>query len=181
MSHVIYSPSLIQKAKLIQLLICDVDGVLSDGKLSFNNHQEESKSFNVKDGLGIKQLLDSDITVAIITGRQSNIVTHRAMELGIPYVYQNQPSKIMSYNLLLKKCSLEPCQVMHVGDDLPDLPLMKRSGLGVCVADAYPFLKEHADWITQNKGGNGAIREASDLILQAKGLLTPLYNRYLNE
>ena len=173
------NPDLKAKAEKIKLVICDVDGVLSNGKVYFGNEQEELKSFNIKDGLGIKQLLSNGIEVAIITGRESNIVARRAAELGINKVYQGKKDKIASYENILIELNLEPNQVAHVGDDLPDLPLMKRSGLGVCVADSHFFVKQHADWTTQSIGGKGAVRNVSDLILQAQGKLEKILNSYL--
>ena len=117
-----YSAELIEKAKKIKLLICDVDGVLSDGKVYFGNDGEELKNFNIKDGLGIKLMQRNGIEVAIITGRQSNIVDHRAAELGIKHVYQGRSDKRETYQEILKKLNLNTEQVAHIGDDLPDLP-----------------------------------------------------------
>ena len=179
--YLLDNPELKSKAEKIKLVICDVDGVLSNGKVYFGNEKEELKSFNIKDGLGIKQLLNNEIEVAIITGRESNIVSRRTKELGISKVYQGKKNKIASYEEILKALNLEPYQVAHVGDDLPDLPLMKRSGLGICVADAHFFVKQYADWSTQSIGGNGAVRNVSDLILESQGKLETLLNDYLNK
>ena len=125
-----YSDLLLSKARQIKLLICDVDGVLSNGKVYYTNQGEELKGFNIKDGLGIKQLLNNGIQVAIITGRKSAIVDKRALELGIPYIYQGKPDKQAAYQEIIQQLNITDKQVAHVGDDLPDLPLMLRSGLG---------------------------------------------------
>lgn len=169
----------IEKARKIKLLICDVDGVLSDGKITFSNNGDELKSFNTKDGQGIKLLQQSDIHVAIITGRQSNIVEHRAKELGIQFIFQGHSDKKAAYQSILNTLSLKPEQVAHVGDDLPDLPLMKMSGLGFSVNDAHFFVKQHADWVTTRNGGDGAVREIADFILKSQNKLDTILSSYL--
>ncbi len=176
-----YSERLLKKASQIKLVITDVDGVLSDGKVFYSNQGEELKNFNIKDGLGIKQLLDNNVQVAIITGRQSDIVERRAKELGITFIYQGKSNKIKSYLSIIEQMNINQSQVAHIGDDLPDLPLMQQSGLGICVADGHFFVQENADWITQNIGGNGAVREVSDLILQSQNKLQIIHNKYLNQ
>ncbi|AKE52679.1 3-deoxy-manno-octulosonate-8-phosphatase KdsC [Kangiella geojedonensis] len=173
-----YSQDLCRKAHEIKLLICDVDGVLSNGQVIIGNQGEELKTFNIKDGLGLKSLMKHNIQVAIITGRRSEIVEKRCRELGIKHCYQGQSDKIAAYEELCDHLSLEPRQVCHVGDDLPDLPLMRRSGLGVTVADGHWFVREKADWTTQNNGGFGAVREITDLILESKGLLEKIHQEY---
>jgi len=167
------------RAAQIKLLICDVDGVLSDGKVYFTNQGDELKNFNIKDGLGIKLLQKSGIKVAIITGRQSNIVEQRAKELGIDILYQGRSDKRAAFNEILTQENLTNEQVAHMGDDLPDLPLMKISGLGLCVSDAHEFVQQHADWIAQSAGGSGAVREAADMILRAQNKLDALLASYL--
>jgi len=174
-----YSDSLLSKARQIKLLICDVDGVLSNGKVYYTNQGEEFKSFNIKDGLGIKQLLNNDIQVAIITGRQSAIVEKRANELGIPFIYQGKTDKQAAYQEIVQQLKITDNQVAHVGDDLPDLPLMLRSGLGISVADGYYLVQQKADWVTQKVGGEGAVREISDLILTAQNKLEAVHRKYL--
>lgn len=174
-----YSAELIEKAKNIKLLICDVDGVLSDGKVYFGNDGEELKNFNIKDGLGIKLMQRNGIEVAIITGRQSNIVEHRATELGIKHVYQGRSDKRATYQEILEKLRLNAEQVAHIGDDLPDLPLMQMSGIGICVADGYAYVQENADWITEKRGGEGAVRDVADLFLFAQGKLEQVQRDYL--
>lgn len=174
-----YPSAIIEKSRNIKLLICDVDGVLSDGKVSLSNTGDESKSFNIKDGLGIKLLLQNKITVAIITGRQSKLLELRAKELGIAHVYQNQQDKQAAFNDLLNQLQLPAEQVAYIGDDLPDLPLMKQVGLSVCVADGYHFVREKADWVTEKIGGQGAVREVADLLLTAQNKLDDILNDYL--
>lgn len=174
-----FSDELLHKASKIKLLICDVDGVLSDGKVFFSNQGAELKNFNIKDGLGIKLLQQSGIDVAIITGRNSAIVAHRAKELGIRYLYQGCVDKRAAFAEMLQQLALTNEQVAHVGDDLPDLPLMQLAGLGISVADAYSFVSQKADWITTHKGGEGAVRDIADLILYSQDKLNDILNSYL--
>lgn len=176
-----YDPLLIKKANRIKLLICDVDGVLSNGKVYYSNEGDEIKNFNIKDGLGIKQLLSNDIQVAIITGRKSAIVQHRASELGIPFIYQGKKDKRAAYQEIISQLSITPEQVAHVGDDLPDLPLMQISGLGISVSDGHFFVRQNADWITETKGGEGAVREIADLLLHSQDKLDAIHKTYLNQ
>lgn len=173
-----YSKELLNKAQDIKLLICDVDGVLSNGQVIIGNQGEELKTFNIKDGLGLKSLMKHGVDVAIITGRRSEIVEKRCRELSIKHCYQGQMDKVAAFEELCEILSLEPSQVCHVGDDLPDLPLMRRSGLGVTVADGHWFVRQSADWITQTNGGFGAVREITDLILESKGHLEKLHQEY---
>jgi 3-deoxy-D-manno-octulosonate 8-phosphate phosphatase (KDO 8-P phosphatase) len=161
---------LLEKAKAIKLLICDLDGVLTDGSLYYDAHGECMKRFHVHDGMGLKLLMLAGIEVAIITAATTPIVDVRMQALGIQHVFTGQFSKTQSYEQLLQKLNLTPNQVAYIGDDLPDLALIQRSGLGVTVENANPFMKDHADWITTYPGGNGAVRELCDLILEAQNL-----------
>lgn len=170
--------TVIEKAQKIKLLICDVDGVLTDGRLFYSGRGEAHKAFNVKDGLGIKLLQSIAVPVAIITARSSSIVTKRMTELGVEHVYQNQKDKTKGYLELLETLNLEESEVAYIGDDLPDLPLIERVGLGVAVADAHAAVLEHADWVTTRKGGKGAVRELSDLIIHAQGKAEEIMGRY---
>lgn len=165
------SENMIKKAEKIQLLICDVDGVMSDGLIYMGNNGEELKAFNVRDGYGIRCLLTSGIEVAIITGRQSKLLEDRAKTLGITYLYQGQHNKLLAYQQLLDTLTLKPEQTAYIGDDLIDLPVMEKVGLSVAVADAHPLLTPRADYVTRIAGGRGAVRELCDLILLAQGLL----------
>ncbi|MEB6857302.1 3-deoxy-manno-octulosonate-8-phosphatase KdsC [Proteus cibi] len=165
------SEQIIKKAEKIQLLICDVDGVMSDGLIYMGNNGEELKAFNVRDGYGIRCLLTSGLEVAIITGRQSKLLEDRAKTLGITYLYQGQHNKLLAYQQLLDTLNLKPEQTAYIGDDLIDLPVMEKVGLSVAVADAHPLLTPRAHYVTRIAGGRGAVRELCDLILLAQGRL----------
>lgn len=160
-----------RKLARVQLLICDVDGVLSDGSIYLGNQGEEYKSFNTKDGFGIKALQNAGIAVAVITGRNSTIVAERMKSLGVQHVYQSQSDKMHSYQTLLAELGLTPEQTAYIGDDVVDLPVMLDCGLGVAVADAHPLVRQKADYITRLAGGRGAVRELCDLMLEARGML----------
>lgn len=161
----------LEKASIIKLLICDVDGVLSDGLIYMGNQGEELKAFNVRDGYGIRCLLTSDIEVAIITGRSAQMLIDRCRTLGISHLYQGQSDKVLALRDLLDKLSLRAEQVAYIGDDLIDWPVMAQVGLSVAVADAHPLLLPRADYVTRIAGGRGAVRELCDLILLAQGKL----------
>lgn len=171
--------NILKKAAKIQLLILDIDGVLTDGRIYLSEHQEIFKAFHVHDGMGVKMLQEAGIKVGIITGSQSPIVGLRAKYLGIAYVYQVVEDKIPAYEHLLADLGLTHESVAYLGDDLPDLPLMRRAGLSVAVGNATPFVREHANWVTRAYGGKGAAREVCELILRAKGLLNEINKRYL--
>lgn len=166
-------------ARQVRLLIVDIDGVLTDGGLTFDNRGEEYKTFNSLDGHGIRMLLECGIEVAVITGRQSDIVNHRMGDLGVKYIYQGCRDKLVAFEKLLQDTGIEPGQVAYVGDDLPDLPIMQRVGLAIAVDNAHSFVKQHCDWVTETAGGKGAVREVSDFILNAKSLLDARQNSYL--
>jgi 3-deoxy-D-manno-octulosonate 8-phosphate phosphatase (KDO 8-P phosphatase) len=170
---------LIEKAKKLKLLILDVDGVLTDGKLFFDNDGNEYKSFHARDGHGIKLLRQTGVEVAIISGRKSNSVALRMKSLGIEYVYQGHENKISAFNEIIEKIGISPEQAAHVGDDVLDLPLMIRVGLAIAVNDANFAVKQHADWCTELSGGCGAVREVCDFIMQAQGTMNDVLNSYL--
>lgn len=153
------------KAKKIKLLICDVDGVFSDGRIYLNDQESEIKAFHTRDGYGIQQLLKSGINIAVITGRKSHIVTKRMNELGIIDIYQNSKNKLDAFNALLNTHQINADETAYIGDDVMDLPVMKQTGLSIAVADAHPLVCQHAAMITHLNGGFGAIREICDLIL----------------
>lgn len=173
-----YSQDLLDKAGKIKLLVLDVDGVLSDGGLYYGNQGEELKRFNILDGLGIKLLQQAGISTAIITGRQSVIVSRRAEELGISHYLQGREDKITALNELLDTVSVSLLETAYVGDDLPDLAAIKAAGLGITVPNGYIGIKPHADWQTSAGGGHGAVREVSDLLLYAQGKLDATIERY---
>lgn len=170
----LYGPvpkQLFDLAKTIKLLICDVDGVLSDGLIYMGNDGEELKTFHTRDGYGIKMLMNAGIDVAVITGRKSNIVEERMKTLGVSWVYQGQTDKIQAFDDICQKLQLSPEQIGYIGDDMFDWPVMQRVSLQVCVADGHPLLAQKANYVTTIKGGYGAVREVCDLILQARGEL----------
>ncbi len=166
-------------AKDIKLFIFDVDGVLTDGTLYLTDENIEFKAFNSRDGLGMKFLLETGVEIGIITARKSRVVTHRMKSLGIKHVYQCGLDKTASYKELLKKLKLTHQQVAYMGDDLTDLPLIKKVRLGIAPANAIAFVKQQANWVTTQAGGKGAAREACDLIMQAQGTQAKIYDRFL--
>ncbi len=171
--------ALASKARGIRLIITDIDGVLTDGSVFLDETDNELKAFNIKDGLGIKMLLNNGVEVAVITGRKSTLVARRMKELGVTEVHQKQPDKRACFKSLLKKYKLQASEVAYLGDDLPDLPLIKQSGLGVSVADCHWFMLQHSDWITSSAGGKGAFREVAELILSSQGKLPEILESYL--
>ena len=157
-----------EKAKMIQLLILDVDGVMTDGRIVMNDLGQEIKFFNVKDGHGIRLLLNTGIDVAIITGRTSETVRRRAADLGIPIVYQGIKDKESICKKIMEEMGLEKEQVCCMGDDLPDIPMFKCAGLSVAVADAAYETRKSAVYVTKAPGGYGAVREMCEIILKAR-------------
>ena len=158
----------IAAAKDIKLLICDIDGVFSDGSIYIGNNGEELKTFNTKDGFGSRALLNNHVEVAIITGRTSNIVKTRMNSLGVTNIYQGMENKLVGYQQLLKDFNLTPQQVAYIGDDFPDIPVMQEVGLSVAPADSHPYVKQIAHLTTTMKGGRGAVRELADLIVMSQ-------------
>jgi 3-deoxy-D-manno-octulosonate 8-phosphate phosphatase (KDO 8-P phosphatase) len=173
------SIEVMEKAKKLKLLILDVDGVLTDGKLFFDNEGNEYKAFHARDGHGIKLLRQTGVEVAVISGRKSNSVALRMKNLGIEHVYQGHEDKRAAFNEIIEKIGITPEQAAHVGDDLLDLPIMTRVGLAIAVADANFAVKQRADWSTTLPGGHGAVREVCDLIMQAQGHFDDIVNAYL--
>lgn len=159
---------LIERAKKIQCLICDVDGVLTDGRLYIDNFGNEQKSFNVQDGMGLKLLMAAGIEVAVITTARAPLVDHRMKQLDIRHYFKGQVEKQTAYETLKAQLQLPDSAFAYIGDDLPDLPIIQRVGLGVAVANAVPTVKEFARWTTQFTGGNGGVREVCDFILNAQ-------------
>lgn len=151
----------------IKLLILDVDGVLTDGKVWLSPNGEETKAFHVHDGLGISALRKAGITVAIISGRESKVVTQRMKELQVQYVFQGQHDKLPAFEQLLSELQLNKSEVAYVGDDLPDLPILQQVGAPIAVKNAVTDVKAAALWVTELSGGAGAVREVADAILDA--------------
>jgi 3-deoxy-D-manno-octulosonate 8-phosphate phosphatase (KDO 8-P phosphatase) len=169
----------LDKAKAIKLLVLDVDGVLSDGRLYFSNSGDEIKAFSTLDGQGIKMLQRSGVEVAIITGRSSELVTRRANNLGIEHLIQGREDKLTALNELIATVGVNYSEIAFLGDDLPDLAAIRKVGLGMTVANGHHFVVEHADWQTQARGGEGAVREACELIMRAQGSLRAALEAYL--
>ncbi len=167
------------RAANIRLMIFDVDGILTNGQLIFSNKGIESKAFHAQDGLGCQFLLNSGVDVALITGRSSKIVTHRAERLGIRHVYQGQMDKLTAYNELKKSLSLTDAQCGFAGDDLIDLPILIRCGLAMSVPQGHPSVLEHVHWVSSRSAGDGAARQMTDLLMSAQGTLAPLVQSYL--
>jgi len=157
-----------EEIKQIKLLILDVDGVLTDGKILYNDRGEEIKAFDVRDGHGLKLLMRSGMEVALITGRESKVVLHRARDLGIKQVYQKVTNKIEVYEKILREKKLEDKHVGFIGDDLVDIPVLQRVGFSATVGDAIPEVKEIVDYVASKKGGEGAVREICELLLKAQ-------------
>lgn len=170
---------IIEKAKKLKLLILDVDGVLTDGRLFFDDKGKEYKCFHARDGHGIKLLRQTGVEVAVISGRKSNSVALRMKSLGIEYVYQGHENKIAAFNDIIQSLSIEPEQAAHVGDDLLDLPVMTRVGLSIAVNDANDSVIEYADWCTKMPGGQGAVREVCDFIMQSQGTFESILKSYM--
>lgn len=170
---------ILSKAAQVQLVIFDVDGVLTDGRLYMGNDGNEYKAFHIRDGHGIRMLLDSGVEVAIISGRNAVSVERRMIDLGIRYAYLGIQDKRAAFDSLLSRLNLTPQQVAYVGDDLIDLPVMTQVGLAIAVQDADPFVQQHAHWRTPSQGGRGAARDVCELVLEARGQLAAVRERYL--
>jgi len=164
----------------IKLLLLDVDGVLTDGRIIYDNHGNELKAFDVKDGHGLKMVQRAGIKVGIITGRRSDVVSRRAQELGIEILYQGALRKLEPYLEILSEQGLIDGQVAYVGDDIVDLPILHRVGFSATVADAVPDLFPCVDYITSRPGGGGAVREVCDLLVRASGQWDELTKRYFD-
>ena len=155
-------------AQDIQLLLLDVDGVLTDGHLYYSNSGEEMKTFSTLDGHGIKMLQENGIRVGIITGRSSQLLVNRARELGIEILLQGQTNKIDALQQILQQTDASPQAVAYAGDDFPDLQVMRSVGLGISVANGHPDIIASADLVTSRRGGDGAVREITDFLLKAQ-------------
>lgn len=169
MTETMYPPDVWQRASRVRLLILDVDGVLTDGSLYFGPRDELFKVFHVRDGHGIKMAQRGGVEVAFLSGRRSDPAFLRAKELGVNRYYEGLRDKVPVLEELCNILGLSPEEVAAVGDELVDLPLFHRVGLAVAVADAVPEVKAAAHWVTVNPGGQGAVREVTDLILKARG------------
>ena len=168
------------KVKQIELVIFDVDGVLTNGGLLLGESGNEYKVFHSRDGLGLVMLRESGCHIAVISGRSSSIVSERMTALGIEHVYQDQDDKGKALEDLLNKLNIDAQATAYVGDDFIDLPAMRRVGLAIAVADAHPLVIENAHWVTKENGGRGAAREVCELIMHARGTLDSQIQHFLN-
>lgn len=165
----------------IRLLLLDVDGVMTDGRIIYDDRGSETKAFDVKDGHGMKMLQRAGIRIGIITGRQSPVVDHRASELGIDLVYQGAKDKLLPFREILEKTGLPAEAVAYVGDDVIDVPVLRRVGFAATVADALDEVKPYVHYVTQRRGGRGAVREICDLLLKESGRWDSVAGRYFVE
>ena len=173
-----YPSSVLKAAQKIKLLLLDVDGVLTDGRLYYGNNGEELKAFDIQDGLGIKLLQRGGIKVGIITGRSSELLKCRAEELDINPLVQGREDKLTALNEVLEGMDITMEEVAFVGDDLPDLAVIRRVGLGVTPCNGNHIVASQALWQTEKQGGHGAVREVADLILSAQRKLAHLLATY---
>jgi 3-deoxy-D-manno-octulosonate 8-phosphate phosphatase (KDO 8-P phosphatase) len=157
------------KLKDIQLLLLDVDGVLTDGSIIYSDEDSETKVFNVKDGFGLKLVMAAGIKVGLVTGRTSRALHRRCRDLGIRYIYDGVQQKAPLLDKIITETGVGAANTAFIGDDLPDLPLMRRIGLSIAVADAHEVVRDYSDWITSAPGGRGAVREVCDALLKARG------------
>ena len=171
--------TLLEKAQQIRCLICDVDGVLTNGLLYLGDDDKELKAFHIQDGMGLKLLMSAGIEVAVITTSRNNVIEHRMRQLGITHYFTGQVDKRNAYAELKTRLGFTNEQFAYAGDDLPDLPIIQQVGLGVAVANAVPQVKEFAAWITAKQGGEGAVREICDLILEAQQKMQIGLEKYL--
>ncbi len=170
---------ILEQARRIELVIFDVDGVLTDGSLFMGDQGEEYKSFYSRDGHGMVMLMESGVKIAIITGRTSNVVRIRMESLGIEYLFQGHRDKLRPYEELKRELGAADERIAYVGDDVVDLPVMRRVGLAISVQDAHPLVKQHAHWQTPHCGGRGAARDVCEMIMEAQGSLQGMMEKYL--
>ena len=169
---------LLNKIRRVKLLILDVDGVLTDGRIIIDDAGAESKNFDVRDGHGLKILMRYGIEVALLTGRRSQVVEHRAAELGIAEVHQGIWNKAEAFAEILQRRNLLPEETAYAGDDIVDIPVLRQVGFAIAVADAVPEVRNIADYVTGCRGGRGAVRELCEVILRAQGFWADVAVRY---
>ncbi|MCS2610002.1 KdsC family phosphatase [Halomonas dongshanensis] len=175
----ILTDALLDRLRHVRLLAIDVDGVLTDGRLYFQADGIEIKAFHTQDGLGLQLLKRAGIEVALITGRDSTMVSQRAVALGIDHVHQSVKDKLTTLKALCERLNITLDQVAYCGDDLPDLAAIKHSGVGITVPNAPDYLHTHADWVTDRLGGHGAVREICDTLLETQGRWHTVMESYL--
>jgi len=166
------------KLKRVELLLLDVDGVLTDGSIIYSDTGDEIKPFNVKDGLGLRLLMAAGIKIAIVTGRKSQALLRRCADLGITHIFDAVKDKESILDGILRQLGIAPENTAFIGDDLPDLKLMKRVGFAVAVADANKAVQDRADMVTAAAGGKGAVRELCETILKANGIWNDVLEQY---
>jgi 3-deoxy-D-manno-octulosonate 8-phosphate phosphatase (KDO 8-P phosphatase) len=166
------------RLRAVEILLLDVDGVLTDGKILIDDRGVESKAFDVTDGHGLKMLQRADVAVGIVTGRTGEVVTHRARELGIEEVHQGAKEKASVVRDILRRRNLRPEAVGYVGDDIVDLPVLLQVGLAVSVPSAPEDVRARVHWVTSREGGRGAVREVCEAILKAKGRWDEITAKY---
>ena len=171
--------TVVHRASRIKLLLMDCDGVLTDGRIWIVDGDDQ-KAFNTQDGLGLELLHRAGISSGIISGRESSAVQQRADALGVLFVYQAVENKVAAFEHILSKAAIKPSEVAYIGDDLNDIPLLRRAELAVAVADATDEAKHHAHYVTRAAGGDGAVRETIELILKAQNRWEDLVKRYLD-
>jgi 3-deoxy-D-manno-octulosonate 8-phosphate phosphatase (KDO 8-P phosphatase) len=170
--------NIVVKLKKIKMLILDVDGVMTDGNIIMDSDGREMKNFNVRDGHGLVMIQRHGIRVAILTGRTSTVVEHRARDLKITEVYQGALNKKEIFVQILEKNSLVPEEIAYLGDDIVDIPVMRMVGFSAAVADALELVKKCADYVTVHRGGQGAVREICEMLLMVQGYWTEVAVRY---
>lgn len=170
----------LEKARDIQLLLLDVDGVLTDGSLLYSGNGEESKAFNTQDGFGLRLLREAGVEVGVITARKSEVVARRATELKMRHIYQAVGNKNEAFKEVMRVTGLKPYQIAYMGDDWLDLVLLQQVGLALVPANGAREVKDIAHFITERSGGAGAVRDACDLIIEGKNLLMELLQKYKN-
>lgn len=173
--------TLVERLRRIDLLLLDVDGVMTDGRIFIDENGMEAKAFNVRDGHGISMLKSAGIVVGMVSGRKSGVVAARAKELGIQDAYQGVKDKPAVVLEIIKKYGTSAERTAFVGDDVVDLAAMNHVGMAISVADACEEVRNRVDWITENRGGRGAVREICEAILKAKGLWEVLVKKGLSK
>lgn len=171
--------ALTERARAVRLLVLDVDGVLTDGTLYFGESAEEIKGFNIRDGHGIRMLAQAGIRSAIITGRRARAVERRAANLGIDLLIQGVDDKRAAFERLCGEAGIGPAACAAIGDDVLDLPILRRVALAASVPEAPQYVRAHVHYVTATGGGRGAVRELAELILREQGLLDGLLAKYL--
>lgn len=173
------TPALLARAQAIRLVAFDVDGVMTDGTLFLADDGQEFKGFNSLDGHGLKMLKSSGVELAIITGRSSRVVEHRAKNLGIEIVHQGAHDKLTVYEALCRDVGIDCEATAYMGDDVVDLPVMRRAGLAITVPAAPELVKAHSHYTTTREAGHGAVREACEFLMRAQGTLDAVLAPYL--